>query len=243
MWWEKLWARFEQYRSAEALEEMDVTACKIKSSQCAGILRWVITLLMSGQTEKQATFSVRLRWQFDSAQMSSNDCHCRKLINGVLVYFNRNVPQLTTCLWHLSNHPQQKYWQREMGGTGATTEDIHALWDTSSRVWFTQTINTATTSARIHICLFSGSRLARLSLTHCETFPVLREAFTYQLRLNTRPFAEMGNAAEHKKTPLQWRASCVLLSIYYTNIVTRKGNKKKRVWCLVVFDLQNQKHF
>ncbi len=44
---------------------------------------------------------------------------------------------------------------------------------------------------------------ARLSLTHCETFPVRlpRTAFTHQLSLNTRPCAQMGNAATHKKKP------------------------------------------
>lgn len=134
MWWENLRALSERRRSAPlqpAPGDTDVTACKIESSQCNGISRWVIALLMSGrrQTSRQLSPS-RLRWRACSAEVTSND-RCRsELINGVLVYSYQNVPQLTTCLWHLSNHPQQKYWHRETGGNEATTEDINPLWDT-----------------------------------------------------------------------------------------------------------------
>lgn len=71
---------------------------------------------------------------------------------------------------------------------------------------------------------------ARLSLTHCETFPVRlpRTAFTHRLSLNTTPCAKMGNAGVHKEKPLQWRVSCVPEYIYQTNMAT--GNHNRELW-------------
>lgn len=108
---------------------LNMTGRKIKSIQCHGIYRWLMTFLMSGrrQTSRQLSLG-ECGNSFPLAAMTSNDWCRRALINGVLVYFHQNVPQLTTCLWHLGNRLWQKYWHMESAGNGATTRDINRLW-------------------------------------------------------------------------------------------------------------------
>lgn len=131
--WENLSMRDDTVLGCSWLRAMDMTGCKNQIQP----LRWHLEMSYHSlnewkETDKQATFSSRLRWRFHWAEMTSNDWSWRELINGVLVYFYQKVPQLTTCLWHSgqSSATKRKYWHRESGGNEATTEDVNPLWDT-----------------------------------------------------------------------------------------------------------------
>lgn len=81
------------------------------------------------------------------------------------------------------------------------------------------------------VCRFMWSRPPRwddwasLSLTHCETFPLWLQstAFT-QPKYQT--MCPNGKCRHTWKKPLQWRASFVPVSIYYTNMATQYHIKR-----------------
>lgn len=111
------------------------------------------------ETDKQATFSSRLRWRFHSAAMTSNDRYQSELINGVLVYFYQGSSTINNLFVTLRQSSATKILTRGDGRKwGDHRGHKSSLRHTSSKVWFTQTIDTATASGHSHICLSCGSR-------------------------------------------------------------------------------------